>query len=246
MNPIDRTLVDPSVTDAEIEQAIDGDPAPFIDADAQDDFDDLDEQPAALVSIVPASIQQRCANAKRLRDDKVYVGVSRCLATVRGPILGLPPVYPTAAVAGDNSKPFHPYTDPNDISVLRGSIGFAWNGGAGHVWLELGHITVDRRPDAIVSTTDFHRNGYEGIALRSRMLTWCRATRWGTGETVNGFYVGPGAKPQKPDPAAEFHAWPRDRKITFLRNEAKRRRGDGHPVAARQLDHWADRLAAKR
>lgn len=195
MPDIDPTLVDPSVTREEIEQAIDGDPAPFPDVDVQDDLDDADPADGKAfmaVTIVAASKAQRIVNARNLRERQTFVGVGLCLAVVHGPILNIPALYPTAAIAGNHSKPFHPITDPASTQVPRAAIGFAWNGRAGHVWLELG--------GGLVSTTDFHRNGYEGVALRSRMLTWCGAIRWGWGESVNDFDVWPEAKKPAPKP----------------------------------------------
>jgi len=228
---LDRSDVDPSVTDEEIEQAIDGTPAEFPTVDEQD------QPPAELITLsspVAASIPQRIANAKALRNNHTFVGVGMCLATVRGPILQIPGLYPTAEIAGEHSKPFH-----SDGTAPRGSIGFGFNGRDGHVWLELGEITLDGKKDALVSTTDFHEPGYEGVALRSRMLSWCGATSWGWGESVNGVDVWPDA-PTPPDHA--FHAWQWEERVAFLREEARREDRAGHPVRARQLRTWANRI----
>lgn len=225
MHPFNRDNVDPSVSDEEIEQALDTTtPAPFPDTD--DDQDDLGE--AGGGEGEPAGIKERCANAKRLRDDQTFVGVNRCLAVVRGPILGIAALYPTAAIAGDHSEPFHSISDPASTNVPRGAIGFAWNDGAGHTWLELGSIGIGTDRHTLVSTTDFHRNGFEGVALRSRMLTWCGATRWGWGESVNGVDVWPA--PHKPKP-----------KPLTLEERIKRLQADRQ----RALDHGNDRYAAR-
>lgn len=244
-----RDQFDPAdgITTDDVERALDGTPAPFPDpeAEAQDDQPD-DDQAFGLLTRpqVAAGKVQRCANAKRLRDQRTFVGVNRCLATVRGPILEIDALYPTAAIAGHHSSPFHRQTNP-DADVPRASIGFAFNGGAGHTWLELGTFRHNGRADALVSTTDFHESGFEGIALRSRMLTWCSADSWGWGESVNGVDVWPDAKPKPPPPDHEFVTWPWARKVEFLRNEAKRERADGHPFVGRQLDAWADKIAAR-
>jgi hypothetical protein len=238
--PFDRSGVDPSVTDEEIERALDTtEPADFPDADdVQDDLDD-DSEPRGLVGVgvVAASKPQRIANARKLRVDQTFVGVNRCLAVVRGPILGLPAVEPTAAIAGDHSSPFHPIADADSTAVPRAAIGFAWNGGAGHVWLELGAVKVGGKPLGLVSTTDFHESGFEGVALRSRMLTWCRATRWGWGESVNGFDVWPDLKKPVPPP------WTWEDRLAQLHRDLKRARDHGaskRHIAG--LKAWIDKL----
>jgi hypothetical protein len=242
MQPFSRDQVDPSVTDDEITQAIEGTPAPYTGADV-DEQDELDTDVLrSLLAIVPADVPTRCTNAKRLRDDHVHLGVNRCLAVVRGPILGLPPLYPTAADAGDHSKPFHPITDPASLAVPHGAIGFAWNGGAGHTWLELGPVTIGGKRDAIVSTTDFHEPGYEGIALRSRMLTWCRATRWGWGQSVNGYAVGPDPR-SKPKPKPK--PLPIPARIKLLAAHEKELRKAGHAHRADRVHLWEQQLQRK-
>jgi len=232
-----REQLDPAdgITDEDIERAYDGEPAPFPDLEAQDDDEDDEPRGFAATPQVAASKAQRCANAKQLRDDRTFVGVGFCQRTVRGPILEIDALYPTAAIAGHHSRPFHHQTNPATTGVPRAAIGFAFNGGAGHTWLELGA--------ELVSTTDFHENGFCGIARRSRMLEWCGADEWGWGETDNDVDVWPEApKPPAPDP---FVTWPWDRRVEFLRNEARRELRDGHPVIARQLEAWADKIAAR-
>jgi len=237
----DAFALDPtSVSEEELDLAhSDITPAPFPDLD--DVQDDEPEDIATLVAIVAASIPQRIANAKALSDNHTFVGVARCQSVVRGPILGLPARDATAAIAGHNSHPFHPIDDPASIKVPRGGIGFGFNGRAGHTWLELGAY----KGSALVRTTDFHENGYVGVALRSNMLEWCSASSWGWGESDNGFDVWPDPAKPKPDPPEhQFHLWPWERKVRFLRNEANRERPD-HPAIARHLDAWADRIAAR-
>lgn len=240
---IDRDQLDPAdaITDDDIERALDGDPAPFPDAEVDAQDDDPDDQPRSFAAVrqVAASKAKRCANAKALRDGHVNVGVNRCLATVRGPILELDALYPTAAIAGHHSRPFERFSvaDGDTHDVLRASIGFAFNGGAGHVWLELGA--------GLVSTTDFHESGFEGIASRARMLAWCGADSWGIGGSVNGVDVSVDEKPKPPPPDKDFHAWPWDRRVKFLRAEADRERSDHRAFVGRQLDAWADRIVAR-
>lgn len=164
-----------------------------------------------------------------------------CLATVRGPILRLPAVYPTAAVAGDNSSPFHPIKDPNSTKVPRASIGFAWNGRAGHVWLELGPVKVDGKTLPLVSTTDYQESGYEGIAVRGPMLSWCGATRWGWGESVNTFDVWP--DPRKPAPDKD---WTWQDRLDLLEADLKRMKKNKASAAdIAGVKAWIDRIKAR-
>lgn len=234
--------LDPSVTDEDIERAFDGDPDSFPDAELQDQVDDEEDQPLGLTAIVPAGKAERIANAKRLRDNHTFVGVGMCLATVRGPILQIPALYPTAAVAGDHSRPFHGGIAAGSTQVPRAAIGFAWNGRAGHVWLELGGVTVGGREEALVSTTDFHENGYEGVALRSRMLSWCGATRWGWGESCEGYDVWPDPKKPTPKPV---EPWTLERRRQFIHRQLVDAREAGHQELAHQLKLWQDRIDHK-
>jgi hypothetical protein len=231
-NDYDPSKVDPSVTAEEIELAHDGTPAAYPDLDEQDTIDDV--APVGLMGPSVATIPERIVNARNLRADRTFVGVGMCLATVRGPILGLPAVYPSAEVAGHHSSPFHPIGDPGDTTVPRGAIGFAFNGGNGHVWLELG--------GGLVSTTDFHENGYEGVALRSRMLAWCGATSWGWGESVNGFDVWPDPKKPKP-PAPPWGLAEREREVHRALHKAKANEAPAHRIAG--LQKWDDSMIAR-
>jgi len=234
--PFDPDLVDPSVTAAEIEQAHDGDPAPFPNIEDADTLDDASPALRGLVGVVPATPAQALVNAKRLRDDHTFVGVGMCLATVRGPIFGLPPLWPDADTAMEHSAPFHPLTDT--LAAPRGSVGFAANGGHGHVWLNLG--------GGLASTTDFHENGFEGVALISRMLAWCGATRWGWGEVLNGFDVWPGQRkpprPHQPDDPKPHAPWTLEQRAAFIARRARIARREGHLARARQLKRWHDRM----
>jgi hypothetical protein len=71
MQPFNRDLVDPSVTDEEIERAHDGAAADFPDVEDQDELADVARQ----LFIVPAGKAQRIANARALREDHTFVGV---------------------------------------------------------------------------------------------------------------------------------------------------------------------------
>lgn len=234
MHPFNRDDVDPSVTNDELDQA-QADPATvFPDVDEQDTLDDEDEdgQTAvrALIATVPATPHQAILNARTLRDQHTFVRIGMCLNVVRGRLFHVPALWPDAATAMRHSSPFHPITDPNSTTVPRGAVGYAANGRHGHVWLELG--------GGLVSTTDYHELGFEGVALRSKMLTWCGATRWGWGETLNGFDVWPDPV-RKPAPPAP---WTTEQRIRVLRREQAEAKKAGQWQRATRFDQWADRL----
>lgn len=235
-NTYNAELVDPSVTPEEIELALHGTPTEYLPSlVAQDHVEGEPEGVTrGLTTIVPASIPQRIQNARALRDNHTFVGVGMCLATVRGPILGVPAVFPSAEVAGEHSSPFHTIGNAGDLTVPRGSIGFAFNGGNGHVWLELG--------GGLVSTTDFHENGFEGVALRSKMLAWCGATSWGWGESVNGFDVWPDPKLPKPEPKPWGLA---ERERLVHHNLRAAKHAGAHQRKIDGLQKWDETLVAR-
>jgi hypothetical protein len=241
MPNFDRTLVDPSVTDEEIERALDADPAgDYPDVDEQDHLDD-EQLARGLLSPVPATPREAIEHARTLREQHTFVGVGMCLATVRGPIYRVPALWPDAETAMAHSAPFHAVTDPASTGVPRASVGFASNGRHGHVWLELGAVGVTGSLHALVSTTDFHEPGFEGVALRSKMLTWCGAQRFGWGETVDGIDVWPTVtkKPAPPKP------WSLQDRRDYVHRRLVKARDDGHGGLAHQLKLWQDKMDAR-
>lgn len=229
----DRALVDPSVTDAELEQAL-ADPAgDFPEVEEQDSLDEPSGVARGLLAVVPATPHQAILNARALRANHTFVGVGMCLAAVHGPIFKIPALWPDAETAMAHSAPFHPIPDPASTGVPRGSVGFASNGRHGHVWLELG--------GGLVSTTDYHENGYEGVALRSKMLTWCGALHWGWGETLDGIDVWP-TQTKKPVPPKD---WSLADRRAYVHRRLLKARDDGHDGLAHQLTVWQDKMDAR-
>lgn len=230
--PFDRDLVDPKVTNRELEELLTRDVLEFPELDDGDSQDD--PSPAnmsnvhALTAVVPNTPKEALANAKRLTDDGTFVGVGMCLATVRGPIFGVPALWPDAVTAMRHSAPFHALTDIR--KAPRGSVGFARTRGVhGHTWLNLG--------GGIVRTTDMHRSGRVDLALGSRMLEWCGAIEFGWGETLNGFDVYP-SRPKKP----ALEPWTLEDKARFLRDEIRQAAETGHPKRAAHLTAWRKRI----
>lgn len=229
----DRELVDSSVSEEEIELANYPDPAGFPLVDNQDEPDE-----ARSLLTVPATPAQACAHAKALRDNHTNVGIGMCLRTVRGPIFGLPSLWPTASIAYTHGKPFHRF---DDLTLVPRGMAIFWatpgSDDPGHVALSLG--------GGLCSTTDFHENGFEGVALISKLADWCGDPFRGGAEILNGFDVWPNPDKPDPKPVHEFHAWDAARKVQFLKSEADRQRADGHPKRAEQLETWADKIAAR-
>lgn len=241
-----RNLVDPSVTAEEIQLAHDGTPAPFpTDDSAQDSVDaEFEAMTRGLTSVIPNTPHQAILAARDLRANRTNVGVNNCLATVRGPIFGLPAVDPDANAGFEHAQPFHRYTD---LTLLpRGMVVWFRNVNHGHVVLSLG--------GGLCSTTDYHVPGLEGVALLSKVADWCGATDMAGGEMLERFDVWP--DPKKPTPAPR--PWGlADRELivhTDLRNaktnHASKRRIDGlhawdEHLLARMDAHNIDRLALR-
>lgn len=230
MPDFDRSLVDASVTDEEIERAHDAPALPFPDVDEQDDTDDEGDA-RGLLAPAPNTPKEALANAKRLDDQGTFVGVGMCLRTVRGPEYGVASLWPDAESAWHNSRPRH--LDSNPTAIPRGAPVYWVNGRHGHIAISLG--------GGLCRTTDFHRSGMVDVALISRLASWCSGTLVGWGETLNGIDVWP--DPKKPKPRPEPWTW--ERRVKFLRAEAVRQKRDGHPHRAEQLSGWADKIAAR-
>lgn len=226
----DPDLVHPSVTAEQIEMAHDAPLLEFPELDFQDAFDDIVR---GLAMTAPNPPRVALDNAARLDDQGTDVGVGMCLYCVRGPEFGVQPLWPDAETAKAHSAPFHRLNMDTLISAPRGSVGLGTNGRHGHAWIWLG--------GGLVRTTDMHRLGKVDVALASRMIPWFGGIEFGWGETLNGVDVWPEHHKPKPDPAHDFHAWSRERKILFLRREAKRDRKD-YPHVADHLEHWAHKL----
>lgn len=225
-------MTDPLAPTPDETRLADLDPATvFPDVADQDDPDETAESVSrALVGVIPSTPRVAILNARHLRDAHVNVGVGMCLKTVRGPLFGLPALWPTAAVAGDHGDPTHPERDPATHDVPRGAVGVAWNGRAGHIWLELG--------SGLVSTTDYHQLGFCGVAQRAKMLEWCGATRWAWIETVNGFDVWPNAT----KPAPEAKVWSLEDRRAFIHRRLTAARLRHEVKLAHQLELWQARL----
>lgn len=245
---LDRDLISPAdgVTEEDIERAHDADPAPFPDVEMQDD-EPLEGEPLTdqastlhqLVQIGPASAPQACANAKALTDNHTPVGVGMCLRTVRGPIFGLPAMWPTAAIAYRHGRPYHKF---DDLTLIPRGMWISWVNpdldDPGHTALSIG--------GGLCRTTDYHENGFVGIALIGKLEAWCGDPFRGGAEILNGFDVWqPNPKPVDPTPEHDFHAWDWQERFKYLRAEAAREGRAKHPVVARQLREWSDKIAAR-
>lgn len=230
-NHFDRTLVDPSITDEEIQLAHDAKPVAFPDVDAQDDVGD-DLSTAHSFVVTPATPGQALLNARHLRDNHVNVGVGRCLATVRGPIFGLPAADPDANAGFDHAAPLHRFADLSQTP--RGMVVWFRNPDHGHVVLSVG--------GGLCSSTDFHEPGFEGIALLSRVAAWCGATDVAGGEVLERFDVWP--TPAKPKPAPKPLTLAE--RIGVVRHDLHEAQAAGHDWRARRLKLWLEQLQKRQ
>lgn len=232
---LDRRLVDPSVTDDDVERALDGTPDRYPDHDAVDLFqDDVDvvTEAKALLGVIPHTPEQAIASARVLRDRHTFVGIGMCLATVRGPIFGLPALWPDATAAIDHGAPIHRITDP--VAIPKGTAVVWRNDRHSHIALGLG--------GGLCSTTDFHENGFEGVAQISRIEAWCGGTLVGFIETLNGFDVWP--DPKKPKPKPKPWGLPeREREVRRALQKAKRNKAPARRIDG--LARWDETLLAR-
>lgn len=226
----DPDLVDESVTVEDVALAHDGTPADFPDVAEQDTLDDDHPDARGLIGVVPATPAQAIQHAKALRDNHTYVGVGRCLATVRGPIFRLPGLWPDATAALAHGAPIHEVTVYSEIP--RGAVVGFHNNGHGHVALGLG--------GGLCSTTDYHENGYEGVALISRTASWCSADRVVWYETLEGYDVWPdAARPVRPP-------WTWEERLAQLEKDLQRAKSGS--ASKRKIDGltaWIKQIKAK-
>lgn len=204
--------------------------------EAQDGSDTLDEPgPLTLVPQALVSPAQALANTKTLHDHDVWCGIGMCLRTVRRDEFHVEALWPDAASAWFGGGLFgvrrHPTSDPKEIP--RGAVGYWLNGSHGHVAPCFG--------GGLFGSTDIKRLGMVDYAYGGRIADWCGGHLAGWAELLNGVDVWPDPAKPKPDP---FRPWSPERKITFLRNEARRERHGGNRDKARQFDRWADRIEA--
>lgn len=223
MHPFNRDLVDPSVTEEEIEQAEQDPAGDYPDSDEQDDLDEL-----GAGRITPATPHQAVLNARALRDHHTFVGIGYCLRTVRGPIFKLSALWPDANSALKHGKPIHRVADV--VNIPRGAVIGFHNATHGHITLGLG--------GGLNSTTDYHEPGFEGVASIARTADWCNADRVVWYETLNGFDVWPDPvkKPATPAP------WTPLQRLTALRREQAEAKKAGQWQRATRFDQWADRI----
>lgn len=238
-NDFDPENVDPSVTAEDVERARDATPADFPDVEDQDTLDDASPALRGLVGVVPATPGQAAVNAKRLRDDHVNLGVGMCLAAVRGPIFGLPALWPDANTAIDHGAPVHRTSNPLDIP--RGTAVVWRNDRHGHIAFGLG--------GGLCSTTDYHEPGFEGVALISKLAPWCGGTLVGWIETVNGFDVWPDPKkpphPHQPDDPKPAKPWTLEQRAAFVHRRAQIAKHNHHDRAAKELNRWYERMQVR-
>lgn len=192
--------------------------------------DDIDELGSGLQD--PATPAQARANARRLSETDVYVGVGYCLATVRGREFEILPLYPDAETAWEKAEIKHREIDPARIPA--GAIVFWTNGGFGHVALSVG--------GGMCWTTDYRRSGYVDLAPIAALGPWCRGKLVGWAEDLNGVDCWP--TPAKPKPKPVFDLPDRIRVVRRALHEALEDNAPAYRV--RGLRAWVKRLEARR
>lgn len=205
--------------------------------EAQFGQDDLTEPgPLSLVPQALVTPKQALDNTKALIANDIWCGIGFCLRTVRRDEFHVEALWPTAASAwfhgGRIDVRRHRTSDPKEIP--RGGVAYWINDGDGHVAPCFG--------GGLFGSTDIKRLGRVDFAYGSRIGPWCGGELVGWAELLNGVDVWPDPAKPKPDP---FSPWDRERKIVFLRNEARRERNKDNLAKARQFSHWADRLEAQ-
>jgi hypothetical protein len=226
------TALDPTITPELLEQAHD---EPAIDYDqvfaeitarlAQDDVDDTEDQARGFLAAPIRKPGQACLEARRIHEENVDVGIGYCLRTVRG-YFDVAALWPDAETAGEHSAPLHRTTDPNEFPC--GSVGYAYNGRHGHVWLNVG--------GGMCWTTDYRRLGRVDLAPVSAMAPWIGGRLIGWGEVLNGVDVWP--DPKKPEPKP----WTLQDRRDFVHRRLLAAREHDHKQLAHQLKMWQDRM----
>ena len=204
--------------------------------EANEGSDVLDEPgPVTLLPQGLVTPAQALANTKALHDHDIWCGIGMCLRTVRRDEFHVEALWPDAASAwfhgGRVGVRRHPVDNPKDVP--RGAVAYWLNGSHGHVAICCG--------GGLFGSTDIKRLGMVDYAYGQRIADWCGGPLAGWAEILNGVDVWPDPHKPEPDP---FTPWTPERKITFLRNEARREHKD-HPLYAKQLRHWADRIEAR-
>lgn len=221
------TALDPSVTAEEVEAAQDATPAPYAgDQYAHDDLEGLGAGP-----ITPNTPAVALANAKRLTDDDVYVGVGYCLKTVRDPEFGVAALWPDAETAWEQAGGKHPTSNPDEIP--RGAVVYWTNGRFGHVALSVG--------GGLCRTTDYRRPGYVDLARIDRLGSWCGGELVGWAEELNGVDVWPNPHRRHRD------LFTIEDRIAVVRHALKVAQAHHAPAARVEgLDAWLTKLVERR
>jgi hypothetical protein len=234
MNPFHDLTTNGWATADEIDLAwSDHNAEPYVEPDdgAQDDVEDDLTLARGFAANAPRSIPDALANlARRRRNHTPIPGTGKCLYHIRYNCWGINSLWGTAALAAAHGAPIHRYRAWDEAP--RGMSLVFINSGLGHITVSLGGGLND--------TSDLHQNGYNGIATIERTYDWCNATDWYGIETVNNVDCWPTTTKKRAEPVP----WSLERRLQFLRNEAKRQKADGHPKRAAQIEHWADTLAA--
>lgn len=227
---LDLTL-DPSITPDMVDAAhavtpVDYDQV-FAEITSRLGQDDLVAEPRGLVAPQIRGPVQACLEARQWHEQGTSLGVGMCLATVRH-YFNVAALWEDAETAGEHSAPLHRTSNPADFP--RGSVGYAYNGRHGHVWLSVG--------GGLCWTTDYVRAGKVDLAPISAMAPWIGGRLIGWGEVLNGVDVWP--DPKKPKPKPLTHA----EKADIIRVRWHELQKSNHPKRAARVKRWLDDLEA--
>lgn len=234
--PFDR---DPAISQEMVDAAHDAEPVDYDDVlqetearGAQDEVDG--DQARGLVTPTIRKPGEACLEARRFHEQNINVGIGYCLRTVRT-YFNVAALWPDAETAGEHSAPLHRTTNPAEFP--RGSVGYAYNGRHGHVWIDVG--------GGMCWTTDYRRLGFVDLAPISAMAPWIGGRLIGWGEVLNGVDVWPtpktASKPAKP----EFHPWSLAERRAYVHARLVKARDAKHDKLARQLKAWQEQMDRK-
>jgi hypothetical protein len=234
MHPYTEAIRDGLLTADEVDLAFsDHNATTFPETEEQDAVEDDMLLARGFAANTPRSIPDALANlAKRRKNHTPIPGVGMCLYHIRYNCWGINSLWGTAELAGLHGAPIHRYKTWDDAP--RGMSLIFVNSRVWHITVSLGGGLND--------TSDLHQLGYNGVATIERTYDWCNATDWYGIETVNNVDCWP--TPAKQRTPTEPTPWSLERRLKFLRAEAKRQKAENHPKRAAQISHWADTLAA--
>jgi len=206
-------MTDPTIPPDDIEELIAQLPAaqapaipyPFAEEEAHGGQDEPPYEVGAPGD-APNSPREAIALGRDWIDQRRDVGVGFCLRTIRS-LYGVPPLYPDAETAWEQTDRKHRTDNPRDI---RWGVPVWWtNGRFGHIALSLGKGRC--------LTTDFVRTGELGIAPIAALGPWCGGRLVGWSNDLNEVDVWePGDRRPQPRP------WTIDDRHQFLRRALER------------------------